>query len=63
MKLLVRIVIAFIALAIVIGAVVAVMSNQRLNRTYDIPTSVLALTIPSNAATIARGHHLAVIAG
>jgi|SRR6516162_4481383 mono/diheme cytochrome c family protein len=63
MKLLGRIVIALIVLAIVIAGAVAVLSNQRLSRTYDIPASVLALNIPSNAATIARGHHLAVIAG
>jgi mono/diheme cytochrome c family protein len=63
MKLFGRVLLGVVVLAIVAALVVTVVSDQRLGRTYDIPTEVLALTIPNDNATIARGHHLAVISG
>jgi mono/diheme cytochrome c family protein len=63
MKVVGRVLLSIVALVIVTAGVVAIVSNQRLNRTYDIPSEVLALTIPNDAATIARGRHLAVISG
>src|SRR5579864_6384332 len=48
-----------VVVAIVVIAAVFLISSIRLNQTYDIPQQALALTIPSDAASIERGRHFA----
>ena len=46
---------SLVGLVIVAGGVLVFMGNARLNKTYDFPPS--NLTIPTDAASIARGKH------
>jgi mono/diheme cytochrome c family protein len=59
MRWLVRILGVLIALVVVAAATIYLVSSHALNRTYAIPTQALALTAPSDAASIARGRHFA----
>ncbi|HLN47362.1 MAG TPA: cytochrome c, partial [Magnetospirillaceae bacterium] len=59
MRWLVRILAVLVALVVVAAAAIYLLSSHMLNRTYDVPTQALALTVPSDAASIARGRHFA----
>jgi len=58
-----RVFVALVAIVLIAVAAVDVVSNGKLNKTYDIPPQALALAVPSDAASVARGRHLAVAIG
>jgi cytochrome c553 len=58
MRLVLRILSVVVVVLVVACVVVAVISSVKLNRTYTIPAESLALTIPADAASIARGRHI-----
>lgn len=60
MALLARIVGVLIILVVVVAGTIYLVSAMKLNRTYDIAPQSLALSVPTDQASIARGHHLAV---
>jgi mono/diheme cytochrome c family protein len=52
-----RIVIGLVIVVVIVAAFVAIASSVQLNKTIDVPESELALTIPTDADSIARGRH------
>lgn len=58
-----RIVVGLLVILAIAAAAISLISDKRLNRTYDIPAEALALAVPSDPASIARGKHLSVILG
>jgi mono/diheme cytochrome c family protein len=59
MRLILQILGVLVALLVVLCVAVAVISTVKMNRTYTLPQADLVLTIPGDAASIARGHHIA----
>jgi mono/diheme cytochrome c family protein len=61
MKWLLRIAAVLLVLAASCAAVVYVLTESRLTQTYDVPAETVM--IPTDAASLARGRHVAVISG
>ena len=53
-----RTLIVVVVILFVVSVAVVVISSVKLNRTYTIAQESLALTIPADAASIARGRHI-----
>jgi cytochrome c553 len=53
-----RTLIVIVVIVVVVSVAVAVISSAKLNRAYVVPQDSLALTIPGDAASIARGRHI-----
>src|SRR5438309_6693039 len=53
-----RTLIVMVVILFVVSVAVAVISSVKLNRTYTIAEESLALRIPADAASIARGRHI-----
>jgi mono/diheme cytochrome c family protein len=49
-----------IILIVIVAATMYLIGTLKLNRTFDIAPQSLALSVPSDAASVARGRHLAV---
>jgi cytochrome c553 len=58
-----RTVIIIVVILLVVSLAAAVISSAKLNRTYAIAQGSLALTIPGDAASVARGRHVAEAIG
>jgi mono/diheme cytochrome c family protein len=54
-----RIVVGLIILTVVVAAIIYVRSEQMVNQTFHAPE--VAITVPTDAASIERGHHIATV--
>jgi len=54
---------ALLAVVVIVVVAVSAISGAKLNRTYDIPAQALALTVPSDAASVVRGRHFVFVIG
>ncbi len=60
MALLARVLGIIIILIVIVAATIYLIGSLKLNRKFDIAPQSLALSVPSDAASVARGRHLAV---
>ena len=60
MAMLARVLGIIIILIVIVGATIYLISALKLSRTFDIAPQSLALSVPSDAASVARGRHLAI---